>query len=51
MGLRTGEPAGLHSSGNGLGIAGSEAGRSCCSSCRHLQRETHTLVSVSQLTV
>ncbi len=49
MGLRTGEPAGLHSSGNGLGMAGREAGRSCCSSCRHLQRETHTLMTQSWL--
>lgn len=45
MGLSTGEPAGLQSSGKGLGMAGKEAGRSCCSSCRHLQRETHTLMS------
>lgn len=50
MGLRMGEPAGLQSSGKGLGMAGREAGRSCCSSCRHLQRETHTLMSLFRLT-
>lgn len=49
MGLSTGEPAGLQSSGKGFGMAGREAGRSCCSSCRHLQRETHTLMSKPSL--
>lgn len=50
MGLRMGEPAGLQSSGKGLGMAGREAGRRCCSSCRHLQGETHTLMSLPWLT-
>lgn len=45
MGLRTGDPVGLQSSGKGLGMAGSEAGRSWCSSCRCLQRETHSCLS------
>lgn len=44
MGLRTGEPAGLHSSGKGFGMAGREAGRSCCSSRRHLQGATNAHV-------
>lgn len=42
VGLGSGDPAGLQSSGNGLGMAGREAGRSLCCSCRHLQRETFT---------
>lgn len=46
MGLRTGEPAGLQSSGKGFGMAGREAGRNCCSSRRHLQGATNAHVRV-----
>lgn len=46
VGLRTGEPAGLQSSGKGFGMAGREAGRNCCSSRRHLQEATNAHVRV-----
>ena len=46
VGLRTGEPAGLQSSGKGFGMAGREAGRNCCSSRRHLQAATNAHVRV-----
>jgi len=45
-GLRTGEPAGLQSSGKGLGMAGRDDVLSCCSSsCNLLNNGDRTEVS------